>query len=485
MSGLSLLELLSEYTSSGIIPMHMPGHKRNIELLGTNLPYQKDITEIPGFDNLQNSEGILKETALLAAKIYGSGKAYLSVNGSTGGILAAIHACTRPHDRVIMARNCHKSVYNAIEMNMLRPVYIAAPMDEDSGITGSIESESVRTLLKKTPDAKLITITSPTYEGISSDIRNIAAAAHEYNVPLLVDAAHGAHLGFSDYFAESAVQAGADIVVMSLHKTLPALTQCALIHLQGSLVSEAAVQNALNIFQTSSPSYILLSSIDYCLRLIQSEGTMLFSQYELRLRKFGEDMRGLRCLRLLCGGNDAVQNHPCICSFDPGKLVILTQGTDIDGPQLAALLRTEYRIETEMAAPDYIIAVTGICDTDESFKRLAEALLEIDKGLKKTPFKAAYNPCFISEYICAPCEALGMEGEMTALEGANGRISLEYVWLYPPGIPLIIPGEVIPEWLPDTCRRLAGIKGISLHSTNGGLPDGIFCKKTKTEDDIK
>jgi arginine/lysine/ornithine decarboxylase len=380
MAGLSLNELLNAYALSGAYPMHMPGHKRNDLLLGTELPYKLDITEIPGFDNLQSPEGVLKSTAELAARLYGAERAYLSVNGSTGALLAAVKACARPYDEVIMARNCHKSVYSAMEIGLLKPTYILPDIDPDTGIACGVEPAQVREALEANPGAKLVIVTSPTYEGVLSDIRGIAAAAHERGVPLLVDSAHGAHLGFSPFFGESSVQAGADLTVVSLHKTLPALTQSALLLSRGGLADEAALHNAVNAFQTSSPSYVLLASIDACLRLLETQGGRLFADYERRLRKFREKMRRLRRLSLYgLGGEGPRPNF----GLDPGKLAIATNSADITGPELAGLLRDNYKIETEMAAPEYALAMTSLCDTDEGFELLSEALLEIDAGLKE------------------------------------------------------------------------------------------------------
>ncbi len=477
MSESSLIEALRSYALSGTVPLHTPGHKRNVGLLGKELPYQIDITEIPGFDNLQSPEGILRRTAELAAGLYGSERAFLSVNGSTGLILAAVRACARPRDKIIMARNCHRSVYNAVEINMLRPAYVSARADAETGILGGVEPERVRDALKTNPDARLVVITSPTYEGCGSDIRAIAAAAHEFGVPLLVDAAHGAHLGFSGYFGESAVQAGADIAVMSLHKTLPALTQCALMHLRGGLVDEAALQDAVNAFQTSSPSYILLSSLDACLRLVKAEGGRLFADYELRLRGFREAAGGLKRLGLFCGGGVINGERPAAFSFDPGRLVILTYRADISGPELAALLRSEYKIETELAAPDYVLALTSVCDADENFGRLAAALLEIDAGLGEVPAKAVADAQVIPRAAAAPWELYGREGEAVELPKAAGRVSLEYVWAYPPGIPLVVPGEALPKSLLEQVRAASERGGPSYRSSRGAFPKRIFCLK--------
>ncbi len=471
MDGLSLNELLNAYSLSGAYPMHMPGHKRNGSLLGAELPYRLDITEIPGFDNLQSPEGVLKSTAELAARLYGAERAYLSVNGSTGAILAAVRACAKPYDQVIVARNCHKSVYSAMEIGLLKPSFIAPDVDPDTGIARSVEPAQVREALKANPGAKLVVVTSPTYEGVLSDIRGIAEAAHESGIPLLVDSAHGAHLGFSPFFGESAVQAGADLTVVSLHKTLPALTQSALLLSRGGLTDEAALHNAVNAFQTSSPSYVLLASIDACLRLLETQGGRLFADYERRLKRFRDKMGRLRRLRLYGLKGDGPRPY---YGLDPGKLAIATNAADITGPELAELLRGEYKIETEMAAPEYALAMTSLCDTDEGFELLSEALLKIDAGLKEGSARSMPERPALPQRAAFPYELAGEEGEPVELCRCAGRVSMEYVWAYPPGVPLIAPGEIVPDWL---AKGAPGLETRSLHSTRGGFPLRLYCKK--------
>ena len=217
-----LFETVCTYGRSAI-PMHMPGHKRNTDLLGNDLPYAGDITEIDGFDNLHDmeTEGILNAIAKRASALYHAKFAFPLVNGSTGGILAAIRATAAPGDTVLAARNCHQSVYHAIELCELAHTSLLPPTDAVSGIYGSIRPEDVEAAFSKDPTIRAVILTSPTYEGVISDIKSIARTVHRYGATLIVDAAHGAHLGFHPAFPDSALQLGADAVVISLHKTLP------------------------------------------------------------------------------------------------------------------------------------------------------------------------------------------------------------------------------------------------------------------------
>lgn len=470
-----LYDLLSDYNKSGVTPMHMPGHKRNTAMLGDDLPYHIDITEIHGFDNLHDAGGVLKEFSERAARLYGSHSAYPLVNGATGGILAAVRCACRPGDTVVMARNCHQSVYNAVLTGCLKPVYILPETDKATGICGSVTPDQVSRAIEEHENVRLVVVTSPTYEGVVSDIEGIRAAAHSRNVPVLVDAAHGAHLGFSKGFPPSPARCGADITVVSLHKTLPALTQSALALFNPGRLDESRFAAALSIFQTSSPSYVLLASIDKCVRLMTEEKDRLFEAYEKNLAVFDAEMTSLRSLRVLCHGSDVLGAHPSLFGFDPGKLFVTTRGTDMSGPALMAALRSEHRIELEMAFTDYAVAMTSICDGLEAFRRLADALFVMDgKARRRDSADEGISFDRLPPQAMIPCEADGLEGVSVPPGEAAGRVSLEYVWAYPPGIPLIVPGEIIGADEVAAFGRISK-SGVALKSTGGVMPESIRC----------
>jgi arginine/lysine/ornithine decarboxylase len=455
--------LLEKYIERGDVPMHMPGHKRNPALADylQKLGARYDITEIEGFDNLHDSCGILAASMKRAADLWKSKKSFFLVNGSTCGILAGVKAATRWGESVIVARNCHKSVYNAIEICGLNPVFIMPPVDGEFNIYASIPPKSVEEELDKNTDIRLIIITSPTYEGVISDIKAICDIAHSRNIPVLVDEAHGAHLGFSDYFGGGAVKAGADIVIQSLHKTLPSLTQTAIAHLNGSIIDENAFSFALSIFETSSPSYLLLSSADGCTGLIESKGRELFSQWERNLESFNQKAKELSMLRVLLYGEDTMNNHPLIYNFDRSKVVISTQGTSLTGSGLLKLLRDNYSIELEMASSDYALALTGLGDKSINSELLANALLDIDKCCGKGKHEKAALMTETPLSFCSVHKALSCQFEIVGLSKSSGRISADYVWAYPPGVPLIMPGEVIDRDFLDVLNSY-GKSGIEL-----------------------
>jgi len=378
-----LYDKLKKHSENDIYPMHMPGHKRNAEYMPAGLPYDIDITEIHGFDDLHDPQpdGVLAETARFAAELYGSKKSYMLVNGSTVGILAAIGAHVKPGDRILAVEGCHRSIPNAAELFGLEIVYITPETDNASGVAYSVTPEAVDSALKNNHDIKLAVVTSPTYEGVISDVRIIAGIVHEHNIPLLVDSAHGAHLGFNKSFPQNAVGTGADIVVMSLHKTLPALTQCSLLHICGEHADTCGIERMLSILQTSSPSYILMASIDHCLRLLMSKKEKLFDDYMQKLNGFGRDIESLKNLSVLYHGSGG--HDPKYFAFDPGKIVIVTKNAGISGKQLAGILRTEHRIELELARDDHAVAMTSISDSAEGFSRLSAALRAVDIDIER------------------------------------------------------------------------------------------------------
>lgn len=427
--------------------MHMPGHKRNTELLTMVNPYSIDITEIDGFDNLHRPEGILKKSMEGWARLYGSGKTYYLVGGSSAGILAGIAACTNRGDKILTARNCHKSVYHAIYLNGLRPVYLYPGMINSFGISGSIALNEVEELLKKERDIKLIVITSPTYEGVVSDVEGIAKIAHRHGIPLMVDEAHGAHLGFHEGFPKGSVKKGADIVVHSIHKTLPAFTQTALLHANGSLINTEKLERYLSIYQSTSPSYILMAGMDKCLELLEGRREELFSVYYDRLTEFYRAAGEFKNIRLL---TDNIVKAEGSYDFDPSKLVLSVKGTGSSGRKLYDRLLNTSRIQMEMAAGDYCLGMTSIGDKKEGFMRLLEALKTMDSqiGDRKDKKGEEQEMEFVSPPAFMSCEeALNAPARSISLRESQGFVSAEYVYLYPPGIPLLVPGEEITESL--------------------------------------
>lgn len=507
-----LLERLTEYAGSDAYPFHMPGHKRR-EIPdgipgGFPDPYGIDITEIDGFDNLHHAEGILKDAMETVAAIYGADRSWYLVNGSTCGILSAVFAATENGGKILTARNCHKAVYHAICLNRLEAEYLYPEEITEFRINGGIRAEDVRKALEK--DAmrcagnsgdvrgkitkiQAVLITSPTYEGVVSDIRAITDAAHEYGIPLIVDEAHGAHLEYADQchsFPKSALEYGADIVIQSLHKTLPCFTQTAILHVKGKLVDQDRISRYLSMFQTSSPSYLFMAGMERCIRYMDGDGRNEMIRYEKRLERFMERMEGLQVLEVL--DREICGKYRTVAGWDPSKIVVSTmRAEDFHGEELAETLRRKYHLEMEMTAPEYVIAMTSLMDTEEGFERLGTALLEIDGVLRRRMESgrkekaASETPEGLESKLSHPvrrmliCEAMDADTERTAFQDTVGKVSAEFVYLYPPGIPIIAPGEVFTDAIVE---KIMAYKAAGLLVQGPADPDADVILTLSSED---
>ncbi len=425
----SLITELKKYSKSNFYGFHMPGHKRNQELCGNSLPYNIDITEIDGFDDLHHCEGIILDAQERAAKVFGAQNTFYLINGSTVGNISAIMGTTNSGDKILIARNNHKSVYNAVFLKSLCPIYIYPQFDLDNQINGEIIPEQVEDMLIIHPDIKAIVIVSPTYDGVVSDVKSIADIAHKYMVPLIVDEAHGAHFGFHSYFPQNANQLGADVVIHSIHKTLPSLTQTGLMHVNGSLVDSNRIKRYLSMLQSSSPSYVLMASIERCVSILETQGNTLFCKYVNLLEQARAKLKGLKFLYVVDTN-----------SYDRAKILISTLNSGMESKELFRLLLEEYHLQLEMVGSSYVLAMTSICDTQEGIDRLITALYEIDKMCclninNKLPLNN--KPKLTKTNI----------SKLPKLKKAeNGEKGSEFFYyLYPPGIPFVVPGEVITK----------------------------------------
>lgn len=439
----------------------MPGHKR--QLTGFGEPWQLDITEIDGFDNLHHATGILQKLQQQAAELFGSRRSFLLVNGSTGGLLAAVSACVPAGGKLLMSRNCHKAVYHALELRALRPVYLM-PDSCSCGIMGSLSPAAVAEALEEDPEISAVLVVSPTYDGVVSDISAIAALTHDRGIPLIVDEAHGAHFPLSDSFPPSALRCGADIVVQSLHKTLPAFTQTALLHLNSGLVAEDELCRFLGMYQTSSPSYLLMASADCCLQLIRKEGPQRFGRLRELLDAFYQSMADLSYMECF--------RPEDVFAWDDSKILLSGQRLGLSGPDLARILRQDYGLEMEMAAGHYVLALCSLMDTEEGFLRLYQALADMEKHFSLNLAPVSADKISNSEVHGLPEAALSIADAIrqpyrtVLLEEASGHISREYLYLYPPGIPLVVPGERIS---PVLLSRILELRALDMELN--GLSD--------------
>lgn len=423
------MKLSNELDNLDRYPFHMPGHKRNpkFDIIGTEI----DITEIDGFDNLHSPNGVILDIENRLSNLYSSKKSFLMVNGSTVGILSAIFAVCDEGDKIIVARNCHKSVFNACFLRKLRVVYIEPEFDNENGFYREVKQEAIDKAINDNKDAKAIVITSPTYEGITSNINS--------SLPLIIDSAHGAHL-FNSY-------PKGDIVISSLHKTLPALTQTAVANIYNDMFTDR-FKLYLDIFETSSPSYILMASVDKCLDYIEKYG------YELN--EFTVNLKRLKQIEV----------------DDKSKIVISTANTNISGVELADILRNEYRFEVEMASINYVILITTIGDEQAELEKLSNALIKIDNKVELKTNRAISKPTCPKEVQFIE---YGKSVERDFISSVGCR-SNEFVYAYPPDIPILCPNEIITQ---EICNYIieASENGVNLISESGFVPNKILTKQ--------
>ncbi len=494
-------------------PFHMPGHKRNITPV-PDLPVAWDITEIEGSDDLHDAQGILKEAMERTAALCGADRTWYLVGGSTCGNLAAVRAAAPRDSEVIVARNCHKSIYHAIELGNLQVHWIAPPVDESFGVYGSVPPEEIKELLDSYPDTRAVILTSPTYDGVLSDIRKIAAYCHDRPKPaaLVVDEAHGAHLGLSfggDFFGEGAVACGADLVIQSTHKTLPSLTQTALLHVgrgrMDQIVAAAEVERQLDVFETSSPSYPLMASLDGCTGLLQEKGAAFFTAWEERLREFDRCTKDLKKWKILCHGADSVDNHPLFYAYDPGKILFTRRGEWGRAAQIEELLQREFHMELEMRCGENLLAMTSCADSPDALIRLSDALHALEtlsfpetsrkdlrenaeerknslKENRKESVKESVTESTeksiplppVGKVHCTIAEAVERartSGCRMPIREVVGAVSGEYLWAYPPGVPIAAPGEEITEQLADYVSACLQA-GTALKHSGSHAPEG-------------
>ena len=458
---MKLYDLLKKYSKKHIIAMHMPGHKRH-RFLHNSLPYDIDITEIDGFDNLHNPSGILKERMEFSSKLYKTKNTFFLVNGSTCGILASIKSICENGDEILIAKNSHKSVFHAIELMNLKCSFIPSHFDERFKIYMQINPEDVESCLKKNKKIKCVLITSPTYEGVISDIEKIAEIVHKYDIPLIVDEAHGAHLYITN---NSACQKGADIVINSLHKTLPSLTQTALLHICSDRIDVKEVAKSLAIFESSSPSYILMASIDECINFMDKYGKDYFDKLQINLNLFKKSISNLKNLKII--GYNISHNF---FDFDMTKIVILTNQSNINGEELMQRLR-EKNIELEMCYINYAVAITTIFDTKKDLLYFARVLNDIDRTLEKREKNIQIKDIDNKIYFTIN-QALKLSSEIIDINQSVGKVCAEYVYVYPPGIPILIPGQIINK---ESCEYIEYIAkhNLNLISSTGQLPNKV------------
>ena len=444
----------------------MPGHK-----LSKGIPYELtqdilklDITEIYGSDNLHCPEGIIRDAQQLAAQAFGAEHTFFLVNGSTCGVQAALLSVCQRDDVVLVSRDAHKSFLAALILSGARPVFIKPRFDENFCISAEVSVDDIKKALDEHPEAKAVFLTRPNYYGICCDIQQISNLVHDKGKILIVDEAHGAHLGFCDQLPQSTIKQGADICIQSAHKTLPALTQSAYMHVRGPRIDMGKLRFNLAMLQTSSPSYILMAFLDIAREIMQKEGGPRLDNLVGNLTIFINDLHSNTSLCALT--QDAL---PRDVENDITRLVINTRSSGLTGYEAEKLLRKSFNTYIEMSDSQNIVLISTIADDVISFSKLYTAMREIDRqGRYNMPLKKQkINTLHIPRVIMTPCETYYAKKETIRLYDSCGRVCAGVITPYPPGIPILYPGEVFEE---HTIEYLKSI--ISDGGNITGITDG-------------
>jgi len=432
------------------IQFHIPGHKKGQgmnpefrEFIGDNA-LNIDLINIAPLDDLHHPKGMILEAEKLAAAAFGSDVTFFSVQGTSGAIMTMIMAVCGPGDKIIVPRNVHKSVMSAIIFSGAVPIFVHPVMDKKLGISHGITTDSVKTALDRHPDAKAVLVINPTYFGVTADLVGIVEAAHEYEIPVLVDEAHGVHIHFHDDLPISAMQAGADMSATSVHKLGGSLTQTSILNVREGLVSANRVKSVISMLTTTSTSYILLASLDTARKQLAMHGYEM-AQHAVQLAEMARhelnQIPGIYCVgKEILGG-------PATFSMDPTKLIIHVKDLGITGHDVEVWLRNHYRIEVELSDLYNILCIVTPGDTDQSIAILVEAMRHLSREfyMKNSVRSVEVTLPEIPALSLTPRDAFYSETEIVPLLEAQDRIIAEFIMIYPPGIPVFLPGEIVTQ----------------------------------------
>lgn len=461
-------EALERFRRQRVVPFDVPGHKRGrgnpelVKLLGEQC-VGLDVNSMKPLDNLCHPVSVIMEAEQLAAEAFGAAHAYFMVGGTTSAVQSMILTACKSGDKIIMPRNVHRSAINALVLCGAEPVYVNPDVDNHIGIALGMELSQVEQAILDHPDATAVFVNNPTYYGICSDLRSIVRIAHEHNMLVLVDEAHGTHLSFSPNLPVSAMEAGADMAAVSMHKSGGSLTQSSLL-LLGENMNTRYVEQIINLTQTTSASYLLLSSLDISRRNLALRGRESFEKVTAMAEYAREEINSIG--GYYAYGKDLV-NGSSIFDFDVTKLSVYTRDIGLTGIEVYDLLRDEYDIQIEFGDIGNILAYISIGDRIQDIERLVGALEDI-KRLYSKPVSHLHNAEYITPIVAAtPQTAFYAEKELIPIRETVGRICGEFVMCYPPGIPILAPGEMITREIIDY-TLFAKEKGCSMQGPEDG-----------------
>jgi arginine decarboxylase len=443
-----LFTALVDHANKQPVQFHIPGHKKGQgmenefrQFIGDNA-LSIDLINIAPLDDLHRPSGIIKDAQELAADAFGADYTFFSVQGTSGAIMTMILTVCSPGDKIIVPRNVHKSIMSAIIFAGARPIFISPVMDLKLGIAHGVTTNSIRRALEKHPDAKAVLVINPTYYGISANLKEIVDLSHSYDIPVLVDEAHGVHIHFHDNLPLSAMQAGADLAATSVHKLGGSLTQSSVLNVRGKRISSARVQSIISMLTTTSTSYLLLASLDTARKQLALHGKEMAEkaiQMANRARTQINQIRGLYCFGEDILGGEATYD------YDPTKLTIHILKLGINGYEAEIWLREHYNIEIELSDMYNILCIITSGDTEQTIDILITALQQLsDHHIDHDQsIEVVVKVPEIPHLSLSPRDAFYAETEIVEFTKAAGRIIAEFIFVYPPGIPILLPGEVI------------------------------------------
>ncbi|MEW9078012.1 aminotransferase class I/II-fold pyridoxal phosphate-dependent enzyme [Terrisporobacter glycolicus] len=458
-----ILNKLKELKDDNLTSFHVPGHKMGkiFQKLGYKNILEKiytlDTTEIDGTDNLHNAKEIIKESQDRAARIFNSDKTIYLVNGTTCGIEASIMAVCSDKSKIIVNRNCHQSVINACILGDIEPVYIESKVCKKTNIIMGVDLENTKLVIDNNLDAKALVLTYPTYYGKTFDLKSVCDYAHSKNIIVIIDEAHGSHLQLSDNLPKSAIEEGADIIIQSTHKTLPSFTQSSMIHIKGNRVDRNKIEDILRFLESSSPSYVLLTSLELAVDIYDKYGIKLMEDLLSNIDNFKSKFEN--------NENIIIDNN-----MDKTKIFISLKKLGITGYELDSILRKKYKIQVELSNYYGVLLICTIGNDKEDFVRLKRALDDLILNINDKKLLDDTNyPESIPEKVLNPRQAFYSDKKSIKLEDAVGKISGEYIIPYPPGISLISPGEIITQEIITYIQKgvksgmiVSGIKDVNL-----------------------
>ena len=445
-----IYEALERFRRMRIVPFDVPGHKHGrgnpelVELLG-NKCVGIDVNSLKPLDILCHPVSVIKEAEELAADAFGAAHAFLMVGGTTSSVQSMVLSCCKKGDKIILPRNVHRSVINALVLCGAKPIYVNPDVDQRLGISLGMKVDQVKKAIHDNPDAVAVFVNNPTYYGICSDLRTIVEEAHRYGMQVLVDEAHGTHFYFGDSMPLSAMSAGADMASVSMHKSGGSLTQSSFL-LIGENVNPGYVRQIINLTQTTSGSYLLLSSLDISRRNLALRGREAFA----RVVELAEYARNeINQIGGYYAFSREMINGSSVYDFDATKLSVHTLDIGLAGIEVYDILRDEYDIQIEFGDLGNVLAYLSIGDRRQEVERLVSALADIKRRYRKDKTGMLSQEYISPTVVMTPQESFYAEKESLPIKETKGRVCSEFVMCYPPGIPILAPGEEITDKIID------------------------------------